>query len=352
MKIILCCRVYSTHQRPGGMIHVVTERAEELARQGHSVYVLTTRSEHCLPIKTVNGVHVNHCLGGVPQQYSDQYAEFCVKVCSSLNPNIIHLDSWDKSRLWWTPFRKVCRVAITNHGEAVGSQLTDWRLQLHGKSPSTLRGLAPESEYIDTDEWLEERDQLLQADTVISTCRFDRWMLSDLLALPNVKFVPNPLSPYHFENQVKARSWETIKGSQLQCLCVGVWGHGERGFDAAQFACDVVGAELKVPKNVNRRELVEWYDRSDALLLPGYQSKGYDLAVAESIARLRPVIMADNGIATMEAVDQPWIVTVPAGDVSALVKVLRQPLPAVPTLAAERFRPGYHVKEWLKAITL
>ncbi len=353
MRIVLCCRVYSTHMRVGGMIHVVVERAEELVRQGHEIHVITTSSPGQQISQVVNGVNVISPRSGEPQQYSDLYASVCELACKDLKPDIIHLDSWDKHRIWWSQFKSKCRVAITNHGEAIGSQLTDWRLRLHGRSVSTPGGESDEIRCekctgdLRTCEWTEERNQLLKADVVIATCRFDRWMLSDLLGLPNVRLVYNPLAPYHFERRSQPQRDPTSK----LFLAIGVWGHGERGFDVARESCIRIHHILNTPVNVGRRELVGWYDLSKALLLPGFQSKGYDLAVAESIARLRPVVMADNGVATMEAIDQPWIVTVPAGNVEALVEVLRRPLPSVPLEAGHKFHPTNHVREWLKAVT-
>lgn len=358
MKIVLCCRVYSVHNRVGGMIHVVVERAEELVRQGHDVHVLTTSwlGNNKVPYDyRVNGVRIYAPFDGEPQQYSDQYADMCFRLCTSIKPDIIHLDSWDKHRIWWAPFRSRCRVAVTNHGEAIGSQLTDWRLRLHGRSVATPGGESEEvrcskcSGDIRTCEWLEERDQLLKADVVIATCRFDRWLLSDLLGLKHVSLVRNPLAPYHFQGRALPLSQEN--GARKQFLSVGVWGHGERGFDVAREACVRAGAFLEVPRGISRRDLVRWYDGSQALLLPGFQSKGWDLSIAESIARLRPVIVSDNGPATMEAIDKSWIVTVPAGDVDALAEALQRSMPLVSPDAASEHRPSVHVDKWLKAVT-
>lgn len=344
MKIVLCCRVYSTHGRLGGMIHVVQERAEALARAGHDVTIITTRqnltSKHQV-VQSVDGVRILHCPTGTPKDYDDDFAKFCDQECRGVQPlDILHLDSWDKSRLWWhSRPGNPKRIAVTNHGEAVGSQLTDWRLAIHNRS-------APVG--FDVQEWVDERNALKAADAVIATCRFDRWMLSDLLGLgKKVKLVRNPLAPWHFEGRDWIRSHPNVSQA---FLCVGLWGKAERGFDLAEQACQLVGAELHQPVNVPRRDLLKFHDRCDALLLPTFQSKGFDLSVAESVGRLRPVLCSDNGINTMEAVDKPWMVLHPVGDAEALAECLRKPLPVVPESAADEHRPEVHVQRWLEAI--
>jgi hypothetical protein len=353
MKIVNVVRVYATHGRPGGMIHAATERCEQLARMGHEVHVLTSsRMEG--PHKTDwewNGVHVHHCPGGEPQQYSDRFTQHCEEETSQLRPDIVHLDSYDKDRLWWHAFAGKCRVAVTNHGEAIGSQLTDWRMNIHNKKPNGYNG-------IDTAEWFQERDALKPTDAVIATCRFDHWLLSDLLGLGGkVRLVYNPLAPYHFEDRKgvpllppdQLDEAEMILKSRRRFVICGLWGKEERGFDLARAVCKEVGAELIEP-HCSRRDLVKEYDRSHALLLPGFQSKGYDLSVAEAIARQRPVIMADCGIVGWEEIDQPWIKTFPPGDLAALVKLMKGALPAVPPTAADHWRPEVHAAHWLKAV--
>src|SRR5690242_516210 len=99
MRIMLVCRVYSTHNRVGGMIHVIHERAHRLAQAGHDVNVVTTRSTEYAPQWVVRqhvgegrSVAVYHCPSGQPQQYSDPFAEFCKEMCAELRPDILHLD--------------------------------------------------------------------------------------------------------------------------------------------------------------------------------------------------------------------------------------------------------------------
>lgn len=339
MKIVLCCRVYSTHNRVGGMLHVVVERAEALARAGHEIHVLTTARMDG-PRQTdfeIRNVCIHEPDLGQPQMYSEQYARMCEKWCELLKPDIIHLDSYDKHRLWWHQFKSKCRVVVTNHGEAIGSQLTDWRLGIHGRQGG--------KSYFTTDEWLEEKRALSGADVVIATCRFDRWMLKDLLGLANVRMVYNPVAPYHFEDRTPV-----LNNKLGPFLCVGVWGQDERGFDVAKAACDKVGAELKVPQGLSRKQLVFEYDRCQALLLPGFQSKGYDLSVAEAIARQRPVIIADNGVGTMEEIGRNWIRTCPAGDVEYLAALLTVAFDPVPPTAADCHRPEAHISNWMSAV--
>jgi glycosyltransferase involved in cell wall biosynthesis len=336
MRIALVCRVYATHGRTGGMIHVIQERAEALARAGHQVHVITTSALGHGEHELVNGVTVHHCQAGESMAYSDGFASFCLQTSNDLCPEIIHLDSYDCNRLWWHQRPGGVRtVAVSNHGEAVGSQLTSWRMK--------LRGL-PSSESINTDEWLKERSALRRADAVIATCRFDRWMLSDVVGLDNVKLVYNPLAPWHWNGR------KSDLPEIPQFIAVALWGQHERGFSIAEAACTQAGVALTKPCNVSRRNLVHYYDMSRALLLPTYQSKGYDLSVAESIARLRPVICSDNGINTMEAIDKPWIVTVPIGNVDALAEKLRGPLPPVPHGAANDNLPSNHIANWLEAL--
>lgn len=348
MKIALCCRVYSTHERVGGMIHVVVERAEQLAREGHDVHVLTTNAPGHPIAERVNGVMVHHS-PGTPQQYSTCYADFCNGLCRDMSPKILHLDSFDKNRLWWTdrPGNPQA-VVVSIHGEGVGSQFTDWRLRRHNltaSSPNNEAGMANSGNGIDTREWEDEARWLQSADTVITTCRLDRWFMSDLLGLRRVRLVRNPLAPYHFQGRSPAAG-----PRQNKFLFIGVWGHGERGYSIAEAACTSLGVQLLVPANVARPDLVKWYDQCDAMLLPTYQSKGYDLSVAECTSRLRPTFMGDAGISTFESIDHPWIVPVRCGDVQALINAMSAPIPTVPADAADEHRPENHTKAWFNAI--
>ena len=365
MKILNVVRVYATHGRPGGMIHVATDRSEALARAGHEVHVLTTaatghRTTHA---ETVNGVRVWHS-ATAPQEYSDEFANMCRQVCEHLKPDVIHLESWDKHRCWWHAFAGKVKVAVTNHGEAVGSQLTEWRMRLHGRSKWHPTAIEPA---IYPGEWLTERQQLKFADVVLATCRFDRWLLADLVGLGGkVKLVYNPLPPWMWENKfkdlavlegwgpdhvtdIKNPKFGTRRDGPRQFAAVGLYGHAVRGFDVAQAACKEAGVGLLTPK-CSRRELRDVYDNCSGLLLPGFWSQGYDLCAAEALARQRPLIMSDAGIGTMEAEGRPWIRTFPVGDVAALAEILRGPLPAVPPDAADAHRPENHVKAWLAAV--
>lgn len=344
MRIVLCCRVYSIHERPGGMIHVIVERAEALARAGHDVHVLTTYSEFH-PHKTViNGVTVHHPKEvDTEPRYSSHYSVFCDRQCRRLMPTILHLDSWDKTRPWWHQRPgKPKVIGITNHGEDMGRQFTEWRLFLHGITQVKKIG------WFESGPILNERSCAKAADVVITTCRFDRWMLSDLVGLgKKVKLVYNPVAPFYWDD----RTASPLSGP-LRFLTAAVWGSAERGMAIAKEACERVGAELvsPPPTRESRFGMPGCYDRCHALLIPGYQSQGYDLTVAEASARRRPIFYNDSGIATMEALDKPWIVPIPVGDSTYLVKELQKPMPIVPENAADHHRPEFHIQKWLEAL--
>src|SRR5262249_27527681 len=190
MRFGCVCRVSPT-QRPGGMPFVCQDRAEELARRGHDVHVLTTGPPGTGPAPVVvNGVSVHH-LDCEPQVYSEAFAAGCRDRCRDLCPRVLHLDSADFARPWWENRPGGPQtVAVTLHGFETGAFLTRWNQFRTGVGP------APEFPA----ETVRQHARILGTtfDRVLAISLHEFWMLADVYGLWNVALVYNPIAPAFF----------------------------------------------------------------------------------------------------------------------------------------------------------
>jgi glycosyltransferase involved in cell wall biosynthesis len=319
------------------MLFVCQDRAEELARQGHEVHVLTTAGpeeyEH-------NGVTI-HRLGGALNHYSPEYNVACGKKCEELEPDIVHLDGVPTCyQMWWQTRPGDAEVyAATLHGFGAGSLLTAWnmyRCDLDTYNPEERLTLLR----------LEKEIKVLESlDVTVGISRAEHWYLTDLYGLPNTKLVYNPIPGYFFEGRREAVP------DNGYFMCADLTRAACRNFNSADRVIREMGAELKAIKGVQRVDMPEFYDGARALILPTLYAQGYDLTVAEAEARGVPIICSATGSYFMESWGRPWIKTFRAGSDEALAAAIKPGnFETPPPDAADRHRPENHVKAWLEAL--
>lgn len=337
MKIVLVTRVYPT-QRPGGMPFVCQDRAEELARQGHDVHVITTaHQQRGVTQDRVNGVSVAHT-ASKPLEWTTGFAQACREYVAKLDPEILHLDSFHAQQPWYLEFKGKARLACTLHGFGFGAFLTSWNQHRAAGGP------VPE---LRAAKLTCEAEALGKFDCVIGVSRHEHWMLQDCYGLPQARLVYNPIARYFFEDPLSPVPEDG------PFLCAAVSGHGKRGFDLAKRASTRAGVKLKVCQNVPRRQMVAEYDACRGLVLPTYYAQGYDLAVAEALSRKRPLVLSATGSYLREAERAPVFGACrlfPVGDVDALAESLSSPLPEVLIRGRQHHHPQSHVENWLAAI--
>lgn len=348
MKIALVCRVYTTH-RPGGMPHVCADRAEELARQGHDVRVFTTaHQDKGFGGGAVNGVGVHH-FKCAAMEYTDEFAEACKRACMEFEPDILHLDSVDRARPWWKSRPGNPKsIGVTMHGFGMGAFLTDWNLWRshpddHQQPQFNHHAIAAEAY------------GLAEFDRVCAISLHEQTMLEDCYGLTNVSLVYNPIPAYFFDRPT------VPPPEKRRFLCAAISGQSTRMFHVAQEAARQAGVELVVANDVPRDKMPELYDGVTALVVPTCYAQGYDLTVAEALARNRPVILSQTGSYYREFRDAyTWPGRmVPLGDVDALRDAMLGPLVSPSDLPQQTFghglagrhHPKWHVGQWLKAMS-
>lgn len=342
MRIMLACRVYSTH-RPGGMPHVTTDRAEQLARDGHDVFVVTTGIGSGLHRQSLNSVEILYA-PSEPMVYSNEFAEFCKRQADDLRPDILHLESFDRDRCWW---EKPGRQAfVTMHGFEMGAYLTQCNLAKLAGNPN------PE---LPTEKIEAEVRALRTFAGVFAISLHEQSLLEEMYGLMNVTLVYNPIHPCFFEGEPPRPP------GNKTFLCAAVSGHGNRLFGLAAEAAIRTGSTLRVVGNVSRAEMPRVYDECDALIVPTAYAQGYDLTVAEALARRRPVIMSATGSYLKEFRDAKlWPgQLVPVGDVDELALAMTRPQVSVAEADrngdfswkfVRRHEPKEHVRNWLEAV--
>lgn len=367
MKIMLVSRVTHFH-RPGGMPHVLRDRAEALALLGHEVFVVTTG--HLGYREAMFQCGVTYIFVQCPStQWTREFAEGCAHRYNVLNPDVLHFDSFDRRFQWWSE-----TACVTMHGFGWGAKLTRWNMYRTGNPIDAPPGV----------DWVDlrmEAEALKSFRTVIGVSRHEERMLRDEYGLPRVRLVYNPIADYFFLwKEVKhptdgfwyadrplctkcggiggeylacghcgTTGYEPLKRNATYFLCAAISGQRERGFDIAERACRAAGAEMRVANKTLRENMPVQYDGAKALLLPTFYAQGFDLAVCEARARGVPCIMSATGSYLAEA--EPWDVLVPCGNGRALEAALRGPFGTVDIESAERHRPRRHAEEWLKAVT-
>lgn len=336
MRIVLVCRAYPTH-RPGGMPFVCQDRARALAAVGNDVHVLTTSHPHLPDYVEDAGVQVHHLKAAPSQAYTDGFASACAAATRALAPDVLHLDSFDRDRLWWADGAGARRTAITMHGFGPGAFLTQWNLYLAGRGPTPT---------FDAASLAREAHALRGADVVIGISRHELWQLVDVYNLTNARLVYNPIAPAFFAtpptDPADARGFMSIGNPGTS---------GNRAFDIAGAAARAARVPFRAVTDVSREALPAMYDAHRALVLPTFWSQGYDLTVAEALARRRPIIVTATGSYWQEREASPYMVHVPRGDHAAIARYMAGDLPSVPPGAADLHRPQDHAAVWLEAVS-
>ena len=330
MRIVSVCRGYPTH-RPGGMLFVCQDRAEALADSRHHVHVLTTGTSNGPEESSPKGLTLHH-LNCEPLKYSREFANECLSLVKKINPDIIHLDSFDRNNPWFVDCGY--RTAITMHGFGWGSVLTDWNL---GRAnPIDFNALR-----------LEQRC-LSKADVVIGVSRHEHWLLRDTYQIHQAKLVYNPIPDYFFQCVTD------LLPDDGYFMCASVSGGDVRGHNLVCDAAKQLGQQVKVCTNIPRRELPKLYDGCKAFVLPTAFGQGADLAVCEAIARRRPVIVTATGSYFRESEPGGFLdgccVLLKNRSPSSIMEAMSGILPCVSSCRSDRFRPEFHANAWLEAV--
>lgn len=329
MRIVSVCRGYPTH-RPGGMLFVCQDRARQLAKEGHEVHVLTTGTKDGELEAEDEGVNLHH-LPCEPLKYTAQFANACKAEVDRLQPDIVHLDSFDRNAPWFIGIKQ--RVAITMHGFGWGSVLTNWNLGRN--TPVDFEALR-----------LEQRC-LSKANVVIGVSAHEEWLLRDTYQLPQARLVYNPIPEYFFENTSEAPE-------DGYFLCASVSGGDVRGHHTVCEAGKQLGVEVKVCTNIAREWMPKYYDGCKAFVLPTRYAQGADLSVFESIARCRPVILSPTGSYLIEHRHRHGLrggtVLLRDFSVEAVKEAMQETMPIVERGSANCCYPENHAVNWLNAV--
>jgi len=278
MRIVLACRVYPT-SRKGGMPFVVQDRARALVKAGNEVVVLTT-AKHAGPCEVDDaGVRVVH-LQCSPDVYSDGYAIEAEKFCRAWSPEIVHSDSLDVNRRWWTNLK--ARTAVTLHGFCWGAHLTKWnQCRVLGQSWSLSAD--------DVAGMMREREAINSFDRVIGISRHEHTMLRDQMGIFRAALVYNPVADCFFDADV-------LPGpAKPQFLTAAISGRSTRRFDWARRMARRAGYSSWSASGVDREQMPGVYAQATGLLLPTLYSQGADLTVSEALLSGRFALVAATG---------------------------------------------------------
>lgn len=354
MKIVSVCKTYPT-LRPGGMGFVCQDRAHALRDLGHEVFVVTTGAGAAIGDSSSvdNGITIIRC-NCAPSIYSDQFAEQCVYWVNRISPDILHLDSFDVNRAWWTDVSpKPKTVAVTLHGFCWGAWMT--KLNLHYRDDAEFPSVLPNMGY-------ELERRLLQTfDRVIGISRHEHWMLVQLMGLYDAKLVYNPIAEYFFRN-VKPITLNPIP----RILTSAVSGQQIRGWHIVNRVAEKLGMEVVPASRYPREEMPEIIDSCDLMVLPTAYAQGMDLSVAEAIVRHRPVLASATGSYYRECTGSDGIYmncmkVFPVADPDEKLGLLIQEVIAAlrgakPPIALKADKPEWfhhptrHAKFWLEAL--
>lgn len=343
MKIVFVCRAYVT-QRPGGMLHVLQDRAEELVRRGHEVHVLTTslHAKQRVPdqLEDLHGVAVHHLLS-LTQVYSDGFNAKCVKTIKALRPDMLHLESIPPGpTAWWLECRDAVAgpVGCTLHGFGLGALLTAWNLYRDGVR-GTFGGFEAMAQQV---------AQLENFDRVIAISAHEQMLLRQYYGIPAVR-VYNPIHPAFFATEL------TAPEPQAPFLCAAVSGKAERNFALADAAIRLIpNAQLHVVQAATREQMPAEYAKCRGVLLPTRYAQGFDLTLAEAAAVGRSALVTDTGSYAHEVATLGYTLVPPTIKVDEFAKIVAEWVPPEPqqlrTLAAQRFHPAVHCDRWLLAM--
>jgi len=327
MRIVSCCRAYPTFN-PGGMEAVCQVRAEELVRQGHEVHVVTAGGKAASLVH--NGVML-HYTEGPMAKYSQAYSDECYKLACQLRPDVLHLDSFDQERLWWKDRPgSPRRIAMTYHGFGWQRILTDWAMYRDGVDTHPCK--------VDLDMVDKQVRGVKSFDVAISISLFEQWQIQDLYAVGS-PLVYNPIAIRFFDEPPvpdrPKRPW-VVNGKRFPAV--------------AQKVAERAGIPVIPLSGIRPEDMPKTYDGAAGLVLPTYFYIGFDLMVAESLARRRPVVTFALGSYYWAARIFEGIHAVLPGDIEAMGEMISSDLPPVPSGVVDQFRPERHVKNWVEAV--
>lgn len=366
MRIMSVCKGYPT-QRAGGMLHVVQDRAEALASMGHDVHVVcagapekraafgalvSTGGFDSKPIgigEYINGVTI-HYIDAKPCDYSSEFAVGCETLYGRLRPDVLHFDSFDRSRPWWSKLeRSKQNIAVTMHGFGFGEWLTQFNLARLGVRPMKVNGMPPEKYAAIMDEAKILRETF---STVIGISRHEWSMLVDQYGVPlsMTKLVYNPIGQWYFDEPRRSIP------DKPSFLCAAVSGQVERLFNVAKQAADKAGFELAIVNGKTRRQMVDAYDNATAVIVPSAYAQGYDLTIAEAHARGRVAIVSSTGSYLQDCYGREGTIVTTLGDVDDIVRAMawvqsNRVTAPIPSRFVSRHHPARHAENWLEAVT-
>ena len=92
------------------------------------------------------------------------------------------------------------------------------------------------------------------------------------------------------------------------------------------------------------------------MIIPTFYAQGFDLTVAEALARRRPVIVSNTGSYGVERDRYDWFYSFRLGDVGELERIVRHLADNVPPEPPQEIwgsglhRPEVHARQWIWAI--
>ena len=336
MRIALVSSSYVDHKR-SVKEHAIEARAIELARLGHEVHVLTTRSPK-VRCEINDGVTV-HYLEGEPGRWTEMFAHECLVLCRALKPRILHLEDFEPTLPFWLDKQiEAAAVATTLQETLAGWAGTVAMLQKSGKLPDKLKGTILESRL------RAEQDAIESFQHVIVTCARDLIRYDSLFPGNKPELIYNPIASRFFRPKSERlhQGFYLLVGSKL------TWKYGSRDAEQAAYA---VGAGLQVITQSRPEKVPGFMDACKGVIVPSFSQWGLSMSACEALARCRPAICyAPSGACYESKWGLDGIVSVPAGDTGALIEELNKPLPVVHSGAADAFRPEVHATRWLEAM--
>lgn len=147
------------------------------------------------------------------------------------------------------------------------------------------------------------------------------------------------------------KAWNVLIDALTHCAdcewSLIIAGEGpERGVIQSQIASHGLSERVRLAGEVSDDELATLYDRADLFVMPSLY-EGFGMALTEAIAHGLPCIATD-GVVAIRHVPENSVVSVKAGDASALADAIRAALdPAARAAMAERARhAAAHLARW------
>lgn len=356
LRIMSVVKGYPT-QRPGGMLFVARDRAEALAAMGHDVHVVCagppTKSDVSALQYENGGMMVQdsrnlciHYIDAKTCDYSDEFARGCEDRFGRLRPDVLHFDSFDRSRPWWSKLeRSKQRIAVTMHGFGFGAWLTEWNRSRLGRQPVQ----AAEIGSLRLNDMFAEAKCLRDTfSTVIAISRHEWNMLADQYGVYRPKLVYNPIAPAFFTEPSKP-----LPSTPL-FVSAAVGSHDYRLFDVAEKAAKQAGFEFRALSKVSRDVMPKVYDDATAVVVPSAYAQGYDLTIAEANARGRYAITSSTGSYLQDCSGRGGAIVCQLGNVDDFAQTMthiaaNRNMSPIGSLV-DRHHPTRHAEEWLEAV--